>query len=226
MANYDASTPRRCLPVFFLLAPEYSEKDAQIQRAIVKEIMSRLCDNGDFVAKYAFLKIGHSTAAQPESLSDTIPSIQRTPSIDIEHAFVQLNQALSRKAMLTNVNGHHLPVIVYVGTCNQDISKELQLLKDNKWFQRSTRFAVCYEERSIQHLLPFSKSPEACFCVGDEESMIKVVGVIINCCRPVCFTGSMLNSPDNSFIRVDPVKEDNTDGSPDDDDSGWSDDEW
>lgn len=226
MPKENDSIPQESVPVLFLLAPVCCEEEGKLQKTIVKELITRLSNQTDGLRKFAFLRIGHRATAQPDTLSDTLPLIQRPSLLDIDNAFSLLNQALSRKAMLDGSYGICLPLLFYVGNCNQDISKKTKLLNDNRWFQLSTRIAICFEEESKQYLAQFCKSSEACFCVDNERRVFSTVDVIVSACRPISFSGSILASPDDNFVRVDPVESDSSNDLFDDDYSGWSDDEW
>ena len=128
--------------------------------------------------------------------------------------------------MLDRGPGAYLPLLIYVGNCNQDISKEIQHLNDNKWSQRSTRMAICFREESKQYLSQFCRDPEACFCADNEKSVFSTVDTIVFACRPISISGSILASPDENFVCVDPAEAYTSTDLLDDEYSGWLDDEW
>lgn len=160
-------TPRRELLVFYVLdtsASMYGTAISELNRAVEESIEAlKECakNNGDVRLKIAVLEFNSNckwiNPNEPEYLEDfEWQDLEVSPeSSEIGVALRELNSKLSRNAFLKSMTGRLMPVIIFMtdGNFTDDYKEELEKIRKNKWFQRSTKIAFAIGENPDEEMI-------------------------------------------------------------------------
>lgn len=164
VSNIVTSLKKRAMVVFFVVDISGSMRGARIGavndaiRNVLPELKKR--ERGNTAAEIRIAVLEFSTRANWRTLSpEPVSTFQYQ---DIENvgggtnygtAFAALNEKLSRKQFLNATAGAYTPLIIFMTDgkpSDMGIYKEnLERLKQNKWFQYSTRAGIAIEEGAL-----------------------------------------------------------------------------
>lgn len=164
VSNIVTSLKKRAMVVFFVVDISGSMRGARIGavndaiRNVLPELKKRERENTAAEIRIAVLEF--STRANWRTLSpEPVSTFQYR---DIENvgggtnygtAFAALNEKLSRKQFLNSTAGAYTPLIIFMTDGKPSdmglYKEELERLKQNKWFQYSTRAGIAIEEGAL-----------------------------------------------------------------------------
>jgi len=164
VSNIVTSLKKRAMVVFFVVDISGSMRGARIGavndaiRNVLPELKKR--ERGNTAAEIRIAVLEFSTRANWRTLSpEPVSSFQYR---DIENvgggtnygtAFAALNEKLSRKQFLNSTAGAYTPLIIFMTDGKPSdmglYKEELERLKQNKWFQYSTRAGIAIEEGAL-----------------------------------------------------------------------------
>ncbi len=164
VSNIVTSLKKRAMVVFFVVDISGSMRGARIGavndaiRNVLPELKKR--ERGNTAAEIRIAVLEFSTRANWRTLSPQPVSTFQYQ--DIENvgggtnygtAFAALNEKLSRKQFLNATAGAYTPLIIFMTDGKPSdmgiYKEELQRLKQNKWFQYSTRAGIAIEEGAL-----------------------------------------------------------------------------
>ena len=164
VSNIVTSLKKRAMVVFFVVDISGSMRGARIGavndaiRNVLPELKKR--ERGNTAAEIRIAVLEFSTRANWRTLSpEPVATFQYQ---DIENvgggtnygtAFAALNEKLSRKQFLNATAGAYTPLIIFMTDGKPSdmglYKEELARLKQNKWFQYSTRAGIAIEEGAL-----------------------------------------------------------------------------
>lgn len=164
VSNIVTSLKKRAMVVFFVVDISGSMRCARIGavndaiRNVLPELKKR--ERGNTAAEIRIAVLEFSTRANWRTLSpEPVSTFQYR---DIENvgggtnygtAFAALNEKLSRKQFLNSTAGAYTPLIIFMTDGKPSdmglYKEELERLKQNKWFQYSTRAGIAIEEGAL-----------------------------------------------------------------------------
>lgn len=164
VSNIVTSLKKRAMVVFFVVDISGSMRGARIGavndaiRNVLPELKKR--ERGNTAAEIRIAVLDFSTRANWRTLSpEPVSTFQYR---DIENvgggtnygtAFAALNEKLSRKQFLNSTAGAYTPLIIFMTDGKPSdmglYKEELERLKQNKWFQYSTRAGIAIEEGAL-----------------------------------------------------------------------------
>ena len=164
VSNIVTSLKKRAMVVFFVVDISGSMRGARIGavndaiRNVLPELKKR--ERGNTAAEIRIAVLEFSTRANWRTLSpEPVSTFQYR---DIENvgggtnygtAFAALNEKLSRKQFLNSTAGAYTPLIIFMTDGKPSdmglYKEELERLKQNKWFQYSTRAGIAIEEGAL-----------------------------------------------------------------------------
>ena len=164
VSNIVTSLKKRAMVVFFVVDISGSMRGARIGavndaiRNVLPELKKR--ERGNTAAEIRIAVLEFSTRANWRTLSpEPVSTFQYQ---DIENvgggtnygtAFAALNEKLSRKQFLNATAGAYTPLIIFMTDGKPSdmglYKEELERLKQNKWFQYSTRAGIAIEEGAL-----------------------------------------------------------------------------
>jgi len=164
VSNIVTSLKKRAMVVFFVVDISGSMRGARIGavndaiRNVLPELKKR--ERGNTAAEIRIAVLEFSTRANWRTLSpEPVSAFQYQ---DIENvgggtnygtAFAALNEKLSRKQFLNATAGAYTPLIIFMTDGKPSdmglYKEELERLKQNKWFQYSTRAGIAIEEGAL-----------------------------------------------------------------------------
>ena len=164
VSNIVTSLKKRAMVVFFVVDISGSMRGARIGavndaiRNVLPELKKR--ERGNTAAEIRIAVLEFSTRANWRTLSpEPVSTFQYQ---DIENvgggtnygtAFAALNEKLSRKQFLNATAGAYTPLIIFMTDGKPSdmglYKEELVRLKQNKWFQYSTRAGIAIEEGAL-----------------------------------------------------------------------------
>lgn len=164
VSNIVTSLKKRAMVVFFVVDISGSMRGARIGavndaiRNVLPELKKR--ERGNTSAEIRVAVLEFSTRANWRTLlPEPVSTFQYR---DIEHvgggtnygtAFAALNEKLSRKQFLNSTAGAYTPLIIFMTDGKPSdmglYKEELERLKQNKWFQYSTRAGIAIEEGAL-----------------------------------------------------------------------------
>ncbi len=180
---------RRTLNVFFVIDTSGSmagEAIAQVNMGISDaiETLKREGDTADAQLKIAVLEFNSGATwynpAGPQDLEDfmfTAP-LEAGGLTDMGAALKELDSKLSRNAYLDSIAGNYLPVIIFLsdGYPTDNYLKELDNIRNNKWFSRATKIAIGVgSDPDMTMLANVSGNVENCLKVGDLSMLARVI---------------------------------------------------
>lgn len=164
VSNIVTSLKKRAMVVFFIVDISGSMRGARIGavndaiRNVLPELKKR--ERGNTAAEIRIAVLEFSTRANWRTLSPELVSTFQYQ--DIENvgggtnygtAFAALNEKLSRKQFLNATAGAYTPLIIFMTDGKPSdmglYKEELERLKQNKWFQYSTRAGIAIEEGAL-----------------------------------------------------------------------------
>lgn len=164
VSNIVTSLKKRAMVVFFVVDISGSMRGARIGavndaiRNVLPELKKR--ERGNTAAEIRIAVLEFSTRANWRTLSPKPVSTFQYQ--DIENvgggtnygtAFAALNEKLSRKQFLNANAGAYTPLIIFMTDGKPSdmglYKEELERLKQNKWFQYSTRAGIAIEEGAL-----------------------------------------------------------------------------
>lgn len=193
--------PRRVLPVFYVLDVSGSMQGtpiAALNRAMeetVDALKEQATNNADAQVKIAVLQFSSGCSWVTENgLEDAEDFIWQDlvagGLTDIGDALNELNDKLSRKGFLNNATGNYMPIIIFMtdGYATDNYTKELENIRDNKWFRRATKIGFALGDQVDASMI--------CNVVGNPEAVIKTtdLGVFAKLLKFVSVTSSMVRS--------------------------------
>ena len=165
------ATPRKALPIFYLLDTSGSMYGTPIGtlNSAMGETMEALKDlaksNADAQLKIGVLEFNSSVRwKNPGGLQDVedffYEDLEAGGMTCMGDALKELNSKLSRHAFLDSIAGNLMPIIIVMsdGYANDEYLKPLEEIKKNRWFKRATKIG---------------------FAIGDDadlEMLAKIVG--------------------------------------------------
>ncbi len=164
VSNIVTSLKKRAMVVFFIVDISGSMRGARIGavndaiRNVLPELKKR--ERGNTAAEIRIAVLEFSTRANWRTLSpEPVSTFQYR---DIENvgggtnygtAFAALNGKLSRRQFLNSTAGAYTPLIIFMTDGKPSdmglYKEELERLKQNKWFQYSTRAGIAIEEGAL-----------------------------------------------------------------------------
>lgn len=164
VSNIVTSLKKRAMVVFFVVDISGSMRGARIGavndaiRNVLPELKKR--ERGNTAAEIRIAVLEFSTRANWRTLfPEPVSTFQYQ---DIENvgggtnygtAFAALNEKLSRKQFLNATAGAYTPLIIFMTDGKPSdmglYKEELERLKQNKWFQYSTRAGIAIEEGAL-----------------------------------------------------------------------------
>ena len=164
VSNIVTSLKKRAMVVFFVVDISGSMRGARIGavndaiRNVLPELKKR--ERGNTAAEIRIAVLEFSTRANWRTLSpEPVSTFQYR---DIENvgggtnygtAFAAINEKLSRKQFLNSTAGAYTPLIIFMTDGKPSdmglYKEELERLKQNKWFQYSTRAGIAIEEGAL-----------------------------------------------------------------------------
>lgn len=164
VSNIVTSLKKRAMVVFFVVDISGSMRGARIGavndaiRNVLPELKKR--ERGNTAAEIRIAVLEFSTRANWRTLlPEPVSTFQYQ---DIENvgggtsygtAFAALNEKLSRKQFLNATAGAYTPLIIFMTDGKPSdmglYEEELERLKQNKWFQYSTRAGIAIEEGAL-----------------------------------------------------------------------------
>lgn len=164
VSNIVTSLKKRAMVVFFVVDISGSMRGVRIGavndsiRNVLPELKKR--ERGNTAAEIRIAVLEFSTRANWRTLSPQPVSTFQYQ--DIENvgggtnygtAFAALNEKLSRKQFLNSTAGAYTPLIIFMTDGKPSdmglYKEELKRLKQNKWFQYSTRAGIAIEEGAL-----------------------------------------------------------------------------
>lgn len=164
VSNIVTTLRKRAMVVFFVVDISGSMRGARIGavndaiRNVLPELKKR--ERGNTAAEIRIAVLEFSTRANWRTLSPQPVSTYQYQ--DIENvgggtnygtAFAALNEKLSRKQFLNATAGAYTPLIIFMTDGKPSdmglYKEELERLKQNKWFQYSTRAGIAIEEGAL-----------------------------------------------------------------------------
>lgn len=164
VSNIVTSLKKRAMVVFFVVDISGSMRGARIGavndaiRNVLPELKKR--EHGNTAAEIRIAVLEFSTRANWRTLSPEPVSTFQYRDIDnvgggtnYRTAFAALNEKLSRKQFLNATAGAYTPLIIFMTDGKPSdmglYKDELERLKQNKWFQYSTRAGIAIEEGAL-----------------------------------------------------------------------------
>lgn len=164
VSNIVTSLKKRAMVVFFVVDISGSMRGARIGavndaiRNVLPELKKR--ERGNTAAEIRIAVLEFSTRANWRTLSpEPVSTFQYQDIEDVGGgtnygtAFAALNEKLSRKQFLNATAGAYTPLIIFMTDGKPSdmglYKEELERLKQNKWFQYSTRAGIAIEEGAL-----------------------------------------------------------------------------
>lgn len=164
VANIVTSLKKRAMVVFFVIDISGSMRGARIGavndaiRNVLPELKKR--ERGNTAAEIKVAVLEFSTKANWRTISPEPVSTFQYKDIEFVGggtnygtAFAELNDKLTRKKFLNSTAGAYTPLIIFMTDGKPSdmglYREELQKLKQNKWFQYSTRAGIAIEEGAL-----------------------------------------------------------------------------
>lgn len=164
VSNIVTSLKKRAMVVFFVVDISGSMRGARIGavndaiRNVLPELKKR--ERGNTAAEIRIAVLEFSTRANWRTLSpEPVATFQYRDIEDVGGgtnygtAFAALNEKLSRKQFLNSTAGAYTPLIIFMTDGKPSdmglYKEELERLKQNKWFQYSTRAGIAIEEGAL-----------------------------------------------------------------------------
>ena len=193
--------PRRAMHVFYVLDTSGSMQGApiaQLNRAM-EETVDTLKDvaksNADAELKIAVLEF--STGCRwiqpkgPEDVEDFVwEDLTAGGLTEVGCALKELDSKMSRNAFLSSMTGSYLPLIIFMtdGFATDDYKKQLENIRQNKWFARATKIGFAIGDNADLNMIAD--------VVGNGEAVVKTndLEVFSKMIKFASVTASMLNS--------------------------------
>lgn len=183
------TTPRKNLPIFYLLDTSGSMIGEPI--AILNRAMTETMDalkkvakkNSDAKLQIAVMEFNSNVKwMQPNGLEDVEDfywvDLQAAGLTEVGAALKELDSKLSRESFLNGIMGNLMPVIIIMtdGGATSNYKKELNRIKQNKWFQNASKigFAVG-DDADIDMITDVVGNSEAVIQADDMETFAKLI---------------------------------------------------
>ena len=164
VSNIVTSLKKRAMVVFFVIDISGSMHGARIGavndaiRNVLPELKKR--ERGNTAAEIQIAILEFSTRANWRTITpQPVSTFQYQDIVNVQGgtnygtAFAALNEKLSRKAFLNSTAGAYTPLIIFMTDGKPSdmgiYHEELAKLKNNKWFQYSTRAGIAIEEGAL-----------------------------------------------------------------------------
>lgn len=194
-------TPRKALPIFYLLDTSGSMAGTPIGtlNSAMGETMEALKDvakdNADAILKIGVLEFNTNVKwMNSNGLEDAedffYEDLEAGGMTSMGAALKELDSKLSRHAFLDNAAGNLMPVIIVMsdGYANDDYKKELDKIRNNRWFKRATKIAFAIgDDADLKMLAEVVGDAEAVIRTSDMKMFAKMI-------KFVSVTASMLVS--------------------------------
>ncbi len=171
--NDVATPPRRELTVFYILDTSGSmsgQSISMLNRAMeetVDSLKEVAKDTADAQLKIAVLEFSSGCRwvqpNGPENMEDFVwVDLTAGGLTDVGEALKELNSKMSRSSYLQSMTGAFLPIVVFMsdGNPTDDYKKELEKIRQNKWFKRATKIGLA---------------------IGDDADVDMIADVVGNC---------------------------------------------
>lgn len=157
-----------------------------------------------------------------------ISEVFKNDVVDLTGIISQLNNDLSRKALLNGESGYYLPMLIFIldGNKNYIAKDALEQINQNKWFRHAPKIAFLVNDHISREddLLKILGNKEVIFNVTYTEEALDILRKLLSYIN-VPSTGSICSShshnTDDTIVFVDPIDDDPDDGSWTSDDS-WN----
>lgn len=199
--NDFTETPRKALPIFYLLDTSGSMAGTPIGtlNSAMGETMETLKDvakdNADAILKIGVLEFNTNVKwMNDKGLEDAedffYEDLEAGGMTSMGAALKELDSKLSRHKFLDNAAGNLMPVIIVMsdGYANDDYKKELDKIRNNRWFKRATKIAFAIgDDADLKMLAEVVGDAEAVIRTSDMKMFAKMI-------KFVSVTASMLVS--------------------------------
>ena len=184
----DTEIPRKTLVVFFLIDTSGTmegEKIASLNdamREILPDIKQISEENADALIKIAVLEFASGTEWITPTPQDVDAfrwqDLEAGGVADMGQACLELEKKLHRNAFLQNEAGNYVPIIILIsgGSPTDDFKGGLEVLKQNKWFEVSTKIALAIgEDADVNVLAEFTGNKETVVPTMNKAVMKKMI---------------------------------------------------
>lgn len=184
---------KRTMVLFFLVDTSGSMSGKKIGAVndaifnVLPEIRTISEDNADAEIKVAALTFSNGAKwvyDEPKPADEfDWPFVDGDGMTDLGEAYRMLNEKLSRNAYMNDVEGSYAPAVFLMtdGEPTDDYEKELEKLKQNKWFHVAIKVAVAIgEEEDVNDevLTEFTGTPEAVLRAHTPEALAKMIRLV------------------------------------------------
>ena len=184
----DTEIPRKTLVVFFLIDTSGTmegEKIASLNdamREILPDIKQISEENADALIKIAVLEFASGTEWITPTPQDVDAfrwqDLEAGGVADMGQACLELEKKLHRSTFLQNEAGNYVPIIILIsgGSPTDDFKGGLEVLKQNKWFEVSTKIALAIgEDADVNVLAEFTGNKETVVPTMNKAVMKKMI---------------------------------------------------
>lgn len=190
MPNIDEleEIPRRALNIFYILDTSGSMEGTPIgtlnnaMTETVKILSEEAEKNADALLKIAVLEFNGRckwvNPAGPEEMNDFVwQPLDAGGTTEIGSALKELNDKLSREKFLKSMTGNYLPIIIFMtdGEPTDDYRKQLDLIRENKWFKRATKIGFGIGDADLKTLVEIVNDPEAVISTDNLETFGRLI---------------------------------------------------
>ena len=182
---------RKTMVMFFLIDTSGAmegEKIASLNDAmheILFDIKKISDENADALIKIAVLEFASGTewiTPIPQDV-DTFcwQDLEAAGVVDMGQACRELEKKLHRNAFLQNEAGNYVPIIILIsgGSPTDDFKGGLEVLKQNKWFEVSTKIALAIgEDADVNVLAEFTGNKETVVPTMNKAVMKKIIRLV------------------------------------------------
>lgn len=231
---------KRTMVLFFLVDTSGSmagKKIGAVNDAIfnvLPEIRTISEDNADSEIKIAALTFSNGAKwlyDEPKPAADfNWPYADADGLTDMGEAYKMLNEKLSRNAFMNDVEGSYAPAIFLMtdGEPTDEYKKELENLKNNKWFHVAIKVAVAIGEESDVNddvLVEFTGTPEAVLRAHTPEALSKMIRLVSVTASKIGSQSSVVGQGTRQEVFTDELNKQDQEWEPvnsaDDVDEGW-----
>ena len=228
MAMLDkVQTVRRMCPVIFLLDTSGSMDGAPIGavnaaiEGVLPELISMNDSNSDNEIKVAIMSFDYGATwitgdelVSPADLKTSWHDLNANGLTAMGAAFKELNQKLSvSHGFMNRATGSVAPVLFLLsdGEPTDDYQSNLNILKQNAWYQVAARVAIGYGESNDDVLREFTGNKETVLHTDKPEDLKKMIRFVAITSSRVASTGAGAITPDtDDSNNNNPTPDDNT----------------
>lgn len=190
-----------------------------IVKGVMGEISNIQGNSPDYEIKVGTYTFGNSSHfIHPNRLVPIseyeISEVFKNDVVDLTSIVSQLNNDLSRKALLNGESGYYLPMLIFILDGNKKyMAKDAsEQINQNKWFRyaRKIAFLVNSHVSCEDDLLEILGDEEAIINVTDTEETLDILRKLLICINISGFIcANRSNNTDDTIVFVDPIDDDN-----------------